>query len=45
MAAKRERVRGQGYAKHRRNLEGGARHVQKKIRRKAKAEIKAEAAA
>jgi len=42
MAAKRERVRGQGYAKHRRNLEGGARYVQKKLRRNAKAEIKAE---
>jgi len=42
MAAKRERVRGQGYAKHRRNLDGGARYVQKKLRRNAKAEIKAE---
>jgi hypothetical protein len=31
MAAKRERVRGQGYAKHRRNLDGGSRLVQKKL--------------
>jgi len=42
MTAKRERVRGQGYAKHRRNLDGGPRLIQKKLRRKAKAEIKAE---
>lgn len=38
----RERDAKQGYAKHRRNLDGGKRLIQKRLRRKAKAAIKAE---
>jgi hypothetical protein len=39
--SKRERDSKQGWAKHKRNLDGGSRLIQKRLRRKAKAEIKA----
>ena len=39
MAAKRERDPRQGWAKHKRNFDGGARLNQKRLRRKAKKEI------
>lgn len=42
MTAKRERHPNQGWAKHRRNFDGGARLVQKRLRRKAKDEIEHE---
>ena len=36
MAAKRERIKKQGWAKHSRNFDGGKRYISKAIRRKAK---------
>jgi len=39
---KREKAKGQGWAKHKRNFDGGPRMVQKRLRRGAKAEIKKE---